>query len=152
MRPRPGTARSARLSVVSTGAMHTAILVCDGLNAIQVFLDGTLVAESYTVPGSVRSVGSLGIAVGHWPNPPATYTFQGTIYEFVLLKYDPQQDLLNLLDACCVDWRKLLIFVRELADRGISPAQLDAESGTGPILLNWAAPPTSERSSTGRGI
>ena len=27
-----------------------------------------------------------------------------------------------------------------------------AESGTGPILLNWAAPPTSERSSTGRGI
>src|SRR5208283_409188 len=24
--------------------------------------------------------------------------------------------------------------------------------GTGPILLNWAAPPTSERSSTGRGI
>ena len=26
------------------------------------------------------------------------------------------------------------------------------ESGTGPILLNWAAPPTSERSSTGRGI
>ncbi len=33
---------------------------------------------------------------------------------------------------------------------------LEAESGTGPgtgpILLNWAAPPTSERSSPGRGI
>ncbi len=28
----------------------------------------------------------------------------------------------------------------------------EAGSGTGPILLNWAAPPTSERSSTGRGI
>ncbi len=28
----------------------------------------------------------------------------------------------------------------------------EAESGTGPILLNWAAPPTSERSSPGRGI
>jgi len=27
-----------------------------------------------------------------------------------------------------------------------------AESGTGPILLNWAARPTSERSSPGRGI
>src|SRR5271166_1068733 len=27
-----------------------------------------------------------------------------------------------------------------------------AESGTGPILLNWATPPTSERSSPGRGI
>ncbi len=26
------------------------------------------------------------------------------------------------------------------------------ESGTGPILLNWAAPPTSERSSPGQGI
>src|SRR5208337_4887401 len=25
-------------------------------------------------------------------------------------------------------------------------------NGTGPILLNWAAPPTSERSSPGRGI
>ena len=29
---------------------------------------------------------------------------------------------------------------------------LRGESGTGPILLNWAAPPTSERSSPGRGI
>ena len=28
----------------------------------------------------------------------------------------------------------------------------ERESGTGPILLNWAAPPTSERSSPGRGI
>ncbi len=27
-----------------------------------------------------------------------------------------------------------------------------AESGMGPILLNWMAPPTSERSSPGRGI
>ncbi len=26
------------------------------------------------------------------------------------------------------------------------------ESGTGPLLLNWAAPPTFERSSPGRGI
>ena len=28
----------------------------------------------------------------------------------------------------------------------------ESESGTGPILLNWSAPPTSERSSPGRGI
>ena len=28
----------------------------------------------------------------------------------------------------------------------------ERRSGTGPILLNWAAPPTSERSSPGRGI
>lgn len=110
--------------VVSPGATHTAILVCDGVNAIQIFLDGALVAEDYAVPGSVRSVGSLGIAVGHWPNPPATYTFQGSIYQFILLKYDPLQDILNLLDACCVEWRELLLFLRALAARGVSPAQL----------------------------
>jgi hypothetical protein len=110
--------------VVSDGATHTAILVCDGVNSVQIFLDGALVAEDYAVPGSVRSIGSLGIAVGHWPNPPATYTFEGTIYQFILLKYDPLQDILNLLDSCCVDWRGLLIFLRELAARGVSPAQL----------------------------
>lgn len=115
---------SSAPGVVSTGAMHTAILVCDGLNSVQVFLDGALVAEDYAVPGSVRSVGNLGIAVGHWPNQPATFTFEGTIYQFILLKYDPLQDILNLLDSCCVDWRKLLIFLRELAARGVSPAQL----------------------------
>jgi hypothetical protein len=110
--------------VVSAGQTHTAILVCDGVNSIQVFLDGSLVAEDYAVSGSVRSVGSLGIAVGHWPNPPATYTFQGTIHQFILLKYDPLQDILNLLDSCCVDWRGLQIFLRELAARGVPPAQL----------------------------
>jgi hypothetical protein len=110
--------------VVSAGATHTAVLVCDGVNAIQIFLDGALVAEDYAVPGGVRSVGSLGIAVGHWPNPPDTYTFQGTIYQFILLKYDPLQDLLNLLDPCCVNWRELLLFLRELAARGVTPAQL----------------------------
>lgn len=115
---------SSAPGVVSTGDTHTAILVCDGTNSVQVFLDGALVAQDYAVAGSVRSVGSLGIAVGHWPNPPATYTFQGTIYQFILLKYDPLQDILNLLDSCCVDWRKLLTFVRELAARGISSAQL----------------------------
>lgn len=115
---------SSAPGAVSAGAMHTAILVCDGINSVQVFLDGALVAEDYAVPGSVRTVGSLGIAVGHWPNPPATYTFQGTIYQFILLKYDPLQDILNLLDSCCVDWRKLLVFLRELATRGTSRAQL----------------------------
>ena len=30
--------------------------------------------------------------------------------------------------------------------------KLGEESGTGPILVNWAAPPTFERSSPGRGI
>ncbi|MGZ3302887.1 MAG: hypothetical protein ACXWO3_18115 [Isosphaeraceae bacterium] len=36
--------------------------------------------------------------------------------------------------------------------RPLSAKRVEAESGTGPILLNWAAPPTSERSSPGRGI
>lgn len=113
-------------AVVSTGTTHTAVLFCDGVNSVQVYLDGALVAENYSIPGNVRTVGSLGIAVGHWPNPPDYYTFEGTIYEFVLLKYDPQQDLLNLLDACCVDWRKFLAFVRQLEQRGISAQQLVA--------------------------
>jgi hypothetical protein len=118
------TGPSSAPGVVSAGTTHTAVLVCDGVNSVQVFLDGALVAENYAVPGSVQSVGNLGIAVGHWPNPPDTYTFQGTIYQFILLNYDPLQDILNLLDLCCVDWRKLQVFLRELAARGISPAQL----------------------------
>lgn len=113
-------------AAVSTNAMHTAILVCDGVSLVQVYLDGALVAENYSTPGSVRTVGNLGIAVGHWPNPPGQYTFQGTIYEFILQKYDPQQDIWNLLDACCVDWRKLLAFLRDLGKRGITADQLVA--------------------------
>jgi hypothetical protein len=94
---------SSPAGVVSTDAIHTAILACDGVNSVQVYLDGALVAGNYSIPGGVRAVGNLGIAVGHWPNPSDYYTFEGTIYEFILLKYDAQQDLLNLLDACCVD-------------------------------------------------
>jgi hypothetical protein len=113
-------------AVVSPDAVHTAILVCDGVNSVQIYLDDSLVAESYTVPGNVRPVGDLGIAVGHWPNPPDVYTFEGTIYEFILLKYDLQQDIWNLLDPCCVDWGKLLAFLQGLGERGIAADQLVA--------------------------
>lgn len=112
--------------VVSTGATHTAILVCDGVSLIQIYLDGALVAETYSIPGSVRTVGTLGIAVGHWPNPPGQYTFEGSIYQFILQKYDPQQDIWKLLDSCCVHWSKLLCFLQQLGKRGITSAQLVA--------------------------
>ena len=53
------------------------------------------------------------------------------------------------------------LYSRGLVSQGRDPAhtaaaaadtQTQTESGTGPILVNWAAPPTFERSSLGRGI
>ena len=45
--------------------------------------------------------------------------------------------------------------VRPRGDHGVRPSFKSTrgeESGTGPILLNWPAQPTFERSSPGRGI
>lgn len=113
---------------VSPGEQHTAQLVCDGVNTVQVLLDGVVVAESYDTVGQVRPVGPLGIAVGHWPDPPDVYTFEGTIYEFTLQKYDLQNDLMAILDPCCVDWSALGHYVQRLNREGISSSQL-AEAG-----------------------
>jgi hypothetical protein len=121
-----GVATSA--NAVSTGVEHTAQVVCDGINSVQVLLDGNVVAESYDTVGQVRPVGQLGVAVGHWPDPPGVYTFEGTIYEFALQKYDPDSDLTAILDPCCADWSALAAFVEQLGREGISQAQL-AEAG-----------------------
>ena len=52
------------------------------------------------------------------------------------------------------EWRRLraLQLKRQGWHQRVIAEALCGESGTGPILLNWAAPPTSERSSPGRGI
>jgi len=113
---------------VSPGVRHTAQLVCDGVNTVQLILDGAVIAESYSTVGQIRPLGALGIAVGHWPDPPDVYTFEGTIYEFALQKYDPRSDLTAILDPCCVEWPALGRYLQELNRQGISSARL-AEAG-----------------------
>jgi len=50
------------------------------------------------------------------------------------------------------DQIKQVVFLRAYSPGATETERTETESGTGPILLNWAAPLTSERSSTGRGI
>ncbi len=111
---------------VTPGTAHAALMLCDGAGAVQLFLDGKEVGGIYTTEGGVRSVGSLGIAVGHWPDPPAIYTFEGAIFAFTLQKFDPLSELLSLLDACCVSWAGVLRFLGTLSQQGITPTRLAA--------------------------
>ncbi len=121
-------------NAVTPNVRHVVVATHDGVNSIRVFLDGTLVAQSDGVAGPVRSVGSLGIAVGHWPNPGNQYTFEGTIYRYVLLRYDLASDLKGLLDPCCVRWKDLLRLLARVERR----AGADGLSALGQRLLHAA--------------
>lgn len=111
-------------ATVTTGATHVAVMQSDGINMVRIYLDGKLVAENYGAPGPVKGVGALGIAVGHWPDPPDQYTFQGTIFQFILKKYDPHKDLPRALDACCFNKHALAQWFQALQKRGITPQQI----------------------------
>jgi hypothetical protein len=108
--------------VVTPGVSHTVVVECDGVNSMLCYLDGAMLADSYSVTGTVRDIGSLGLAIGHWPNPPDQYTFEGTIFEFLLQKYDP--DPLRLLDPCCVDTQAVFAWLLAVQKRGLSLAQI----------------------------
>jgi hypothetical protein len=93
--------------VVTPKKWHEITFEHDGVNSAQITFDGKIIAATYNVQGPVRSVGPEGIAIGHWPGQPSTFTFMGNITEVKLWKYDPREDARMLLDPCCVD-RKLL--------------------------------------------
>jgi hypothetical protein len=108
---------------VTSGKLHRAGLQADGFNMVRVLLDGNVIGANYSVNGKVRSVGSLGLAIGHWPNPPNQYTFEGTIFEVLLQKYDPLSPL-EVLDPCCFDRRALSDWFKSVARRGVSAANI----------------------------
>ena len=118
------TGAKSAAAAVSPGGRHSAVLQCDGISMVRVVLDGKVVATNYDVPGAVRSVGSFGIAVGHWPDPPDTYTFQGTMFGFRLRAYDPQKDRIRGIDPCCFDRKAIAQWFAAMAKKGITADKL----------------------------
>lgn len=112
--------------LVSTSAWHTAELQHDGINALRIFLDGAQVGAAFDAPGPVRSVGPHGVAIGHWPEQPGTYTFVGAIREAKLWKYDPHKDANGLLDACCDDQGAIDAAVARLRRKGETAESVEA--------------------------
>ena len=99
--------------LVTADAWHEAELRHDGVSQLLVLLDGAVVARADNVPGPVRSVGPLGVAIGTWPDRDDVYTFRGHLDEVRLYRYDPVEDIRRLLDPCCLDMRP----VRRAAER-----------------------------------
>jgi hypothetical protein len=109
--------------IVSPATTHVAGLQCDGVSMVRLLLDGQVVGANYGVYGEVRGIGALGLAIGHWPDPPDQYTFEGTILGALLQKYEPQGDL-SLIDPCCFDRDALAAWFRAMARKGVTRAQL----------------------------
>ena len=107
------TGATSTPNIVSPGQQHSAVLDCDGINMVRLWLDGVVVAETYTVAGAVRGIGAYGLTVGHWPDPPDKYSFEGTIFDVLLQKYDPTADLTSVLDPCCFDRDALVAWLRK---------------------------------------
>jgi hypothetical protein len=106
--------------ICTPNSWHTASLTHDGASTLTLTLDGTAVAQTSNAIGPVRSVGNLGIAVGHWPNPESAYTFEGNINYFQLLKHSPQSDFQSLLDPCCADLGPAQDLARRLSTEGVT--------------------------------
>jgi len=118
------TGATSAAGAVTAGANHRATLQSDGISMVRVFLDGSEVASNYSVPGAVRGVGALGIAVGHWPDPPDVYTFEGRIFEVLLQAYDPQNDTIRGVDPCCYDRKAISRWFAAMARKGVSANHL----------------------------
>jgi hypothetical protein len=106
--------------VCTANTWHTASLYHDGISTLTISLDGTLVAQTSNAVGPVRSVGNLGIAVGHWPNPENLYAFSGDINYFGLAKYYLEYDVLTLLDPCCTKLGAVQEVANKLRGEGIT--------------------------------
>jgi hypothetical protein len=113
--------------LVSVNTWHTAEIQHDGINTVEIFLDGALVGSAYDALGPVASVGPHGIAIGHWPEVSGQYTFSGFIREVKLYKYDPYKDANGLLDHCCVDRKALDDAAVQLRRRGATADSLEAK-------------------------
>ena len=61
----------------------------DGVASARLYINDVLVGANYNIKSSVRSVGSGGLSIGHWPpSSDDRYTFKGKIDEVKLWKYD----------------------------------------------------------------
>jgi len=102
---------------VQPNRWHEAWLLHDGISILELQLDGRTVASSFAVPGPVRSVGPLGVAIGNWPDADA-YTFAGYLAEVRVYRYDLRRDVESLLDPCCFDGAAFDRAVQKLREGG----------------------------------
>jgi hypothetical protein len=128
-------------NLVKSGSWHQAEIRHDGINQCVVLLDGITVGTSYAGPGPVRSVGPHGIAIGHWPETPGVYTFEGHIRETYVYKYDPLQAAKGLLNSCCVNRPALDQVADELRKKGYTADQAYQQ---GMELLNFGIAVTNK--------
>ena len=121
-RPRPGMGRAARRVSSPPEPRTPPSWSAMASTPSKVFLgNGALVAEDCTVPGSVQSVGNLGIAVGHWPVRPLR-TLSGNDLPIHPAEIRPAAGHPgHCSDSCCVDWRKLLMSSCASSRRGEFP-------------------------------
>jgi len=129
------TGANSVANLVKSQVWHRAELQYDGINQVKVLLDGVLVASAYNVLGPIKPVGPHGLAIGHWPEAPGVYTFQGAIREIWLYKYDPQSDANSLLDPCCMDKKVISEIINELKTKKVSSQDLKAK---GSEILQFA--------------
>jgi len=110
--------------VVPTGEWHTAEFVHDGIGHCSLYLDGHVLAEGFSSPGPVRSVGPNGVAIGHWPEQPGQYTLEGYIDMVKVWCDDPVRDGGQLVDDCCIDRPRIAVNGERLRDMGLDSTSL----------------------------
>jgi hypothetical protein len=86
-----------------TMGWHTVDYFHDGISRAWLYLNGTLRAQRFDVPGPIRDIGPYGLTIGHWPDPPNPYTLRGEIDDVKLWRDDLEDDTRDRIDACCVD-------------------------------------------------
>ncbi|AIK35320.1 concanavalin A-like lectin/glucanases superfamily protein (plasmid) [Bacillus pseudomycoides] len=113
--------------LITTDSWHTAELLHDGINALELYLDGVKVAERYDAVGQVRSIGEVGITIGHYAENYDSATFEGLISEFKLFKYDPYKDINGLLDSSCRDSAAIDSIVQKLRENNETAESIEAK-------------------------
>jgi hypothetical protein len=119
---------TSAVGLVQPGRWYTGEIQHDGINQALIFLDGAPIGANYSVRGPVRSLGPHGLAIGHWPEAPATYTFAGHLREAWLYAYDPFKDANGLLDPCCMDREALDQAAARLRAQGATADQVEQKA------------------------
>ncbi len=110
--------------VVTAGQWHTAEFVHDGISNCTLYVDGNVVAESYSSPGPVGTVGPHGVAIGHWPEQSDVYSFEGYMDDVRVWCDDPPKDVGQLIDGCCIDRAAIAKQTATLGAAGLDAASL----------------------------
>jgi hypothetical protein len=115
-----------KTAIVPEGRWTTLNLVYDGVSRLRVAFGSDVVINTVLRPGGPLSgVGSHGIVIGNSPDHPER-AFSGYISEVKLYRYNPEKDVLKLLDFCCTDFKAIDKLFVDFEKRGINAAKLSS--------------------------